>query len=112
MAFRSSYVGASQLASYIAGRGEVSRRRAFRANVAVRDLGLIVIDEEHDSSFKQDEGVVYNARDMAVVRAHIEDVPVVLASATPSLETIENVWRKVPIFTFARTVCRSVSAYN
>ena len=58
-----------------------------------RNLGLIVIDEEHDSSFKQDEGVVYNARDMAVVRAHIEDVPVVLASATPSLETIDNVWR-------------------
>ena len=58
-----------------------------------RDLGLIVIDEEHDSSFKQEEGVVYNARDMAVVRAHIQCVPVVLASATPSLETIENVWR-------------------
>ena len=58
-----------------------------------RNLGLIVIDEEHDSSFKQDEGVVYNARDMAVVRAHIEDVPVVLASATPSLETVDNVWR-------------------
>ena len=58
-----------------------------------RDLGLIVIDEEHDSSFKQDEGVVYNARDMAVVRAHIEDVPVVLASATPSLKSVDNVWR-------------------
>ena len=58
-----------------------------------RDLGLIVIDEEHDSSFKQDEGVIYNARDMAVVRGHIEDVPVVLASATPSLETVDNVWR-------------------
>ena len=58
-----------------------------------RDLGLIVIDEEHDPSFKQDEGVVYNARDMAVVRAHISGFPVILASATPSLETVDNVWR-------------------
>ena len=58
-----------------------------------RDLGLIVIDEEHDPSFKQDEGVVYNARDMAVVRAHIGGLPVILASATPSLETVNNVWR-------------------
>ena len=58
-----------------------------------RDLGLIVIDEEHDSSFKQEEGVIYNARDMAVVRGHIGDFPVILASATPSLETVDNVWR-------------------
>ncbi|MAI49586.1 MAG: primosomal protein N' [Rhodospirillaceae bacterium] len=59
-----------------------------------RDLGLIVIDEEHDPSFKQDEGVIYNARDMAVVRGHIGGFPVILASATPSLETVDNVWRK------------------
>ena len=58
-----------------------------------RDLGLIVIDEEHDPSFKQDEGVIYNARDMAVVRGHIGGFPVILASATPSLETVDNVWR-------------------
>ena len=58
-----------------------------------RDLGLIVIDEEHDPSFKQDEGVIYNARDMAVVRGHIGNFPVILASATPSLETVDNVWR-------------------
>lgn len=59
-----------------------------------RNLGLIVIDEEHDPSFKQEEGVIYNARDMAIVRGRIGGFPVVLSSATPSLETMDNVWRK------------------
>ena len=57
------------------------------------ELGLIVVDEEHDSSFKQEEGVVYHARDMAVVRAQLEDIPLVLVSATPSLESVTNVRR-------------------
>ena len=55
------------------------------------ELGLIIIDEEHDASFKQDEGVIYSARDMAVVRGSLTDCPVVLVSATPSLETVTNV---------------------
>ena len=54
------------------------------------NLGLIIIDEENDQSYKQEEGVIYNARDMAVVKAKIEKTSIILVSATPSLETYKN----------------------
>ncbi|MGZ8368937.1 MAG: primosomal protein N', partial [Rhodoplanes sp.] len=57
------------------------------------DLGLIIVDEEHDPAYKQEDGVRYHARDMAVVRAHVAQIPIVLASATPSVETEVNARR-------------------
>jgi primosomal protein N' (replication factor Y) len=84
------------------------RREAWRAIAAGRarvvvgarsalflpypELGLIVVDEEHEPSFKQEDGIIYHARDMAVVRARLADFPIVLVSATPSVETVVNCW--------------------
>lgn len=82
---RNSYV---QLA-----RGEASVVVGARSALflPMKGLSLIVVDEEHDGSYKQEEGVMYQARDTAIMRGKKENVPVVLATATPSLETWHNV---------------------
>ena len=56
-----------------------------------KNLGLIIVDEEHDQSYKQDEGIIYNARDMAVSRASFENIPINLVTAVPSIETFHNI---------------------
>ena len=96
----------SEPASWHSQMGEAARRRVWREVAQGRcklvvgarsalylpfpELGLVVVDEEHDTSYKQEEGVIYNARDMAVVRGHISGHSVILASATPSLESLHN----------------------
>jgi primosomal protein N' (replication factor Y) len=93
-------------AEWHSAAGSKARRRVWRevaagrARIVVgarsalflpyRKLRLIVVDEEHDQSYKQEEGVIYHARDLAVMRASIEHCAIVLASATPSLETLQN----------------------
>ncbi len=59
-----------------------------------KNLGMIIVDEEHDSSYKQDEGVSYNARDMAITRASIENIPINLVTSIPSIETYNNIVNK------------------
>ena len=59
-----------------------------------KKLGIIVVDEEHDSSYKQDEGVIYNARDMAISRANFEKIPIHLVTSVPSIETYNNIKNK------------------
>jgi len=97
---------AARPAEWHSGATQAERRRAWRkaaegqAQLIVgarsalflpfRNLGLVVVDEEHDTSYKQEDGVLYSARDMAVLRASCEGAQVILASATPSLETWAN----------------------
>ena len=56
-----------------------------------KKLGIIIVDEEHDASYKQDEGVIYNARDMAISRASFENIPICLVTSIPSVETYNNI---------------------
>lgn len=75
------------------GRARVVAGARSALFLPLADPGLIVIDEEHEPAYKQDDGVLYSARDMGIVRGQLERATVVLASATPSLETLENVRR-------------------
>ena len=59
-----------------------------------KKLGIIIVDEEHDTSYKQDEGVIYNARDMAISRAKFEKIPIHLVTSIPSIETYNNIQNK------------------
>ena len=59
-----------------------------------KKLGIIIVDEEHDTSYKQDERVIYNARDMAISRANFEKIPIHLVSSVPSIETYNNIQNK------------------
>lgn len=77
-------------ASIAAGEAHVVVGARSALFLPYANLGLIIVDEEHDQAYKQDEGAHYHARDMAVVRAHIAKIPIVLASATPSVETEVN----------------------
>jgi len=59
-----------------------------------KNLGIIVVDEEHDASYKQDEGISYNARDMAITRASLENIPINLVTSIPSIETFNNIFNQ------------------
>ena len=78
---------------WAAKNGEVDIVLGTRASVftVFKNLRIIIVDEEHDSSFKQQDGVRYHARDVAIMRAKQHDIPIVLGSATPSLEALHNV---------------------
>jgi len=69
-----------------------------------KKLGILIVDEEHDQSYKQDEGVIYNARDMAIARANFESIPINLVTAVPSLETYANI--KNNKYSFSRLINR------
>ena len=78
----------------ISGRSQILIGTRSALFLPYKNLGILVVDEEHDPSYKQEEKGIYSARDMAVVRASIEKFTLILVSATPSLETIYNIDQK------------------
>ena len=98
--FALSHSGLTELQRYQAWdrfrRGEVDIMLGTRSSLFSQcdRLGLIIIDEEHDHSYRQEDGVRYHARDVAIKRAQMLDIPIVLGSATPSLESIANCARE------------------
>src|SRR4029078_9743566 len=74
-------------AGIAAGEGKVVAGARSALFLPYANLGLIVVDEEHEAAYKQEDGVHYHARDMAVVRGRIDNAPVIMASAPPSRET-------------------------
>jgi primosomal protein N' (replication factor Y) len=98
--FALSHSGLTELQRYQAWdrfrRGEVDIMLGTRSSLFSQcdRLGLIIIDEEHDHSYRQEDGVRYHARDVAIKRAQMLDIPIVLGSATPSLESIANCTRE------------------
>ena len=77
-----------------------------------KNLGIIVVDEEHDVSYKQDEGVTYNARDMAITRASLENIPINLVTSIPSVETYNNIVNKKYYFTKLKKRYKEASLPN
>lgn len=94
--FAISHSGLTELQRYRAWdrfrRAEVGIMLGTRSSLfsQCENLGLIVVDEEHDHSYRQEDGIRYHARDVAIKRAQMLDIPIVLGSATPSLESIKN----------------------
>lgn len=90
----SSYSNGQRLSTWDSCRmGELKILIGTRSAVwtPMRNLGLIIVDEEHDSSYRQQDGFMYSGRDTAIVRAKFESIQIILGSATPSLETLRNI---------------------
>jgi len=93
VAMHSALTPAQRLQAWLlahAGNADIVLGTRLAVFASLPRLGLVVVDEEHDASYKQQEGARYSARDLAVYRGHLEHVPVVLGSATPSLETWQH----------------------
>jgi primosomal protein N' (replication factor Y) (superfamily II helicase) len=104
VAMHSALTPAQRLQTWLqahAGNADIVLGTRLAVFASMPRLGLVVVDEEHDASYKQQEGARYSARDLAVYRGHLEHVPVVLGSATPSLETWQHArsgrYRRLPL---------------